>query len=140
LVNVEDVLMVGYPVGIWDQYNNAPIFRKGITATHPALDYQGKKKFLIDAACFPGSSGSPVFIFNHGSYSDKKGGIVVGDRLYFLGILHAGPQYKADGNIEIVDIPTKNVMVSSKTDIPTNLGIVLRAELLLDFEKKFENL
>lgn len=52
--------MVGYPDGIWDEFNNQPIVRRGITATHPKNDFNGKGEFLIDAVCFPGSSGSPV--------------------------------------------------------------------------------
>ncbi len=47
---MEDIVMVGYPNGIWDSINNKPIFRKGVTATHPNLDYNGKKEFMIDAA------------------------------------------------------------------------------------------
>ena len=29
--------MVGYPIGISDEVNNLPIFRKGYTASHPAF-------------------------------------------------------------------------------------------------------
>lgn len=63
---VEDVVMIGYPAGIWDEHNNMPIYRKGITATHPALEYNGKREFMVDIAAFPGSSGSPVFLFKEG--------------------------------------------------------------------------
>ena len=45
-----------------DEVNNKPVVRKGITATDIRLDYNGRKEFLIDAACFHGSSGSPVFL------------------------------------------------------------------------------
>jgi len=75
---LEEILMVGYPNGIWDNVNNKPILRKGVTATHPNFDYCGKKEIMIDAACFPGSSGSPVFIFNEGSYRDKRGNMYMG--------------------------------------------------------------
>jgi hypothetical protein len=47
LTAVEDVLMVGYPLGLWDQRNNLPIFRRGITATHSAVDYEGEPVFTI---------------------------------------------------------------------------------------------
>ena len=70
---IEDIIFIGYPNGIWDSVNNMPILRKGSTATHPCLNYNGKKEFMIDAACFPGSSGSPVLIFNENGYKDKKG-------------------------------------------------------------------
>jgi hypothetical protein len=57
LTALEEMLMIGYPIGLTDTYNHKPILRKGTTATHVKNDYQGKKDFLIDIACFPGSSG-----------------------------------------------------------------------------------
>lgn len=63
---LEDVLFVGYPSGVWDQINLMPILRRGTTATPAALDFEGQRQFLIDAAVYPGSSGSPVFIERRG--------------------------------------------------------------------------
>jgi hypothetical protein len=60
---LEEVLFVGYPNGVWDQTNLLPILRRGTTATPPALDFEGRAEFLIDAAVYPGSSGSPVFVW-----------------------------------------------------------------------------
>lgn len=134
LTAVEDILMVGYPIGLWDQKNNYPIFRRGITATHPANDYNGKQEFMIDAACFPGSSGSPVFLFNVGNYVKKSGGTVIGSRFYFLGILYAGPQYTNKGEVIVVDIPTKTETISL-SNIPVNLGYVIKSKKLFDFDK-----
>jgi hypothetical protein len=73
---VEDILMVGYPNGLWDAVNNCPLIRRGITASHPAVDFDvdGVATTVVDIACFPGSSGSPVILHNHGSYGDKRGG------------------------------------------------------------------
>lgn len=139
LTAVEDILMVGYPIGVWDAVNNYPIFRKGITATHPFNDYNGKSEFVIDAACFPGSSGSPVFLANLGNFVDKKGNTIIGTRIYFLGILYAGPMYDAEGKIIIVDIPTKkDTLAISK--IPTNLGYVIKSKKLLEFDHVLEEL
>ena len=56
--------------------NNLPIIRRGITATPAFRDYCGRDEFLIDAACFPGSSGSPVFILNQGLTHDKRGNTI----------------------------------------------------------------
>ena len=124
----EEVFMIGYPNGIWDDVNNRPIFRRGITATHPWVDFKGKKEFLIDAACFPGSSGSPVMIINTGSHFTKDGSLIFGSsRVYLLGILYAGPQHFAKGEINFVSIP------SITTSVPNNLGLVIKAEKLLDF-------
>lgn len=134
---LEDIVMVGYPNGIWDNKNNKPIFRKGITATDVIFDYCGRKEFVIDAACFPGSSGSPVIIFNQGMYTDKYGNTYAGSsRIRLLGILYAGPQAIAQGEIHTVKIPTvdKNIAVSR---IPNNLGYVIKAERILELEKLF---
>lgn len=130
---VEDIIMVGYPNGIWDSVNNLPVFRKGITATHPSKKYNGKEEFMIDAACFPGSSGSPVFLYNNGGYTTKEGKRMVGTRVKFLGTLYAGPQHTASGKIEVVKVPTKDVPVAVSL-IPNNLGYVIKAKKLLDFE------
>ena len=58
----ENILMIGYPNGLWDAINNMPIVRRGITATDVKLNHNGKREFVIDAACFPGSSGSPIIL------------------------------------------------------------------------------
>ncbi|HDR8024157.1 TPA: trypsin-like peptidase domain-containing protein [Bacillus cereus] len=135
---IEDILMIGYPNGIWDQVNNFPIMRRGITATHPKVNYNGRGEFMIDAACFPGSSGSPVLIYNDGFYSTRKG-TTVGSRVLLLGILYAGPQFIATGEVRIMNIPTsqREVVVSS---IPNNLGFVIRSNRILDFEPILESM
>jgi hypothetical protein len=137
LSSVEDVVMVGYPVGPWDSVNNKPIFRKGITATHPNLPYNGKREFLIDIAAFPGSSGSPVFVYREGfRVNNSNGQQVTGKKGYFffIGILYAGPMYNAQGQIEVRPVPTKQeALIYSQ--VPTNLGIVLSATCMRDFEK-----
>lgn len=61
---LESIVTVGYPSGIWDSVNNLPILRRGVTATHPKFNFKGKPVFLIDSAVYPGSSGSPVFLYS----------------------------------------------------------------------------
>ncbi len=131
---MEDILMVGYPNGIWDEANNLPVLRKGITASNPRYDWNGKKEFLIDCACFPGSSGSPVIQMNLGPRLSSDGKMVLGSsRAKLLGILHAIYQHAVTGEIEIVDVPVaqKPTLVSR---IPNNLGIILQSGLLRDFD------
>lgn len=53
---IEQVIFIGYPVGMYDQVNLIPITRTGMTATPLQLDYNGRPSFLIDASVFPGSS------------------------------------------------------------------------------------
>lgn len=135
---VEEILMIGYPNGIWDAHNNMPIIRRGTTATHPNIDYNGKKEFLIDAACFPGSSGSPILLYNSSGYSTKNGGFNIGAfRLYFLGVLYSGPQHTATGKLEIVNVPNLQVPMTFSR-IPNNLGVVINSEKILDFGPIFK--
>ena len=42
---VEEIIMIGYPNGLWDSTNNMPIVRRGITATNISFDYNGKKEY-----------------------------------------------------------------------------------------------
>lgn len=125
---VEDILMVGYPNGIYDAKHNRPVVRRGITATHPAICYEGRPEFLIDAACFPGSSGSPVVIWNSTAWTDKAGNTLLGRRFIFLGVLRGGHRHTAQLSHLADQVPP-----STKLAIPNNLGLALRAELLLDF-------
>ena len=134
LPSSEEIIMIGYPNGIWDEKHNLPVIRKGITATHPKLPLNGKPEFLIDAACFPGSSGSPVFLANIGSFVNEKGALCAGNRIALLGTLYAGPQHTATGEVRVVDIPTANTPVAFST-IPNNLGLVINGSKLLDFEQ-----
>ena len=130
----EEVLMIGYPNGLWDSINNMPIVRKGIMATNILLDHNGKREFVIDAACFPGSSGSPVILVNKGTYTDKRGNLKLGGRrLMLLGILYAGPQMTVTGELKVVTIPNIQQKVMSVSHIPNNLGYVIKSDTLLDF-------
>lgn len=83
---LEDVTFIGYPSGLFDERNVGSVIRRGITASPVWSDYEGVPSFLIDAGVFPGSSGSPVFILNQGSYA-TRGGIAIGSRLLFLGMI-----------------------------------------------------
>jgi hypothetical protein len=135
-VGLEEITMVGYPNGLWDSVNNLPICRRGVLASSFDKDWAGKKEFLIDAACFPGSSGSPVFLFNVGGYQTRNA-MLVGGRLKLLGILYAGPQHTITGEVKVVTIPTIQKPISVAT-IPNNLGFVIKSEKIRDFEMYFK--
>lgn len=130
---MEDVVMFGYPNGISDEYNHKPVIRRGITATHPKNDYQGKKEILLDIPAFPGSSGSPVFILNQGSFATSNG-IALGNRIFLLVVLRAGPMFNAAGNLLFSNVP---VLPTPVTQIPMNLGVIIKSEKILDFEILF---
>ena len=131
----DEIVMVGYPCGIVDEENNLPVFRKGILSTFPSVDYNGEKKFLIDAACFPGSSGSPVLLYDRTPYLENTN-IVFGKKNFLLGIQAAVFMHKSNGEIEVVDVPTR-LTPCIMTQIPSNLGIVVKSLCILDFKQFF---
>ncbi|WP_338356798.1 serine protease [Yeosuana marina] len=133
LKSIEDIWMIGYPNGLWDSKNNLPIVRKGITATTPYIDYNGKREFLIDIAAFGGSSGSPIYFYRD-FYTDKDTyAAKVGVKLYLLGVLYAGPIYTVEG--KVVKSNPNEPISKVKTGIPMNLGYVIKASEILEFKK-----
>lgn len=110
-----------------------------MTATPPYIDFDGRPEFIIDCACFPGSSGSPVLLYNAGTHVQKDGNLAIGPRIKLLGILWGGPQYSALGVIQAVPIPTA-VQHVAVARIPNNLGFCVKAEQLLAFEDMFDRL
>ena len=113
---IEEITFIGYPNGIYDTENMLPIVRRGITATPIWNDFNNQKKFLIDAGVYPGSSGSPVFIFNQGSFSTNQG-LVVGSRLMFIGMLSESVA-RVNNNVPSYFL---------------GLGGVLKSEAIVDF-------
>lgn len=95
--------MIGCPNGLSDNVNNLPIIRQGVTATNPSFPYNGKQEFMVDMACFPGSSGSPIFLYNNsGFYDGKEKSYIMGaSRIKLLGILYAGPLISNSGEITL---------------------------------------
>jgi hypothetical protein len=86
LTPMEEVFIFGFPAGLTDGRTGLPVIRKGVTAYHPGMDFNGKSLGLLDITSYPGSSGSPVLIYNQGSYPTQNG-ITIGNRGIFLGIL-----------------------------------------------------
>lgn len=142
LTAAEQVLMIGYPNALWDDTNNLPLLRRGITSSHPAVDFCGRPEFVIDCACFPGSSGSPVALFNDGAYvpKDGSGSISFGGRFALLGLLHAGPYITAEGEI-VVGSPSPTAMMPvSRTNLMINLGYVIKAREILVLGERMKSL
>jgi hypothetical protein len=128
---LEEVVFIGYPNGIWDSKHFLPVVRKGTTATPIGVDFQGKEQFLVDASVFPGSSGSPVFLFNKGMFTDRQGNATIGTRLAFLGVI-AAVFFREDLN-QIALVPetaaTKPVALAREM---IDLGIVFKAHTVVE--------
>lgn len=103
---IEDVTMIGCPRGITDEANNLPIFRRGITASALSKKYNGKEEFMVDMACFPGSSGSPIFLYDRNGYFDRKENNYLhgASRLKFVGILYEGPLVTSVGHLTLMHL------------------------------------
>jgi hypothetical protein len=129
---IEDVTMIGCPRGISDEANNLPIVRRGITASALSKKYNGKDEFMVDMACFPGSSGSPIFLYDRNGYFDRKKNnyIIGGSRLKLVGVLYSGPLITNDGQLILARPP--RVAVNSTM----HLGNALRSSAILEIEKE----
>lgn len=132
---LEDVVMVGYPSGLWDDTNNLPIMRKGVTASHISFDFKGLEVFLADIACYRGSSGSPLFIHNNGMLISRKSWIFNEAPVLLVGIAFRIPTEISIGNIVPIDIPTTVEEEEQRAVIENdlNLGYFIKSYKLLDF-------
>lgn len=132
---IENILFIGYPNGLIDEYNNTPIVRKGITATPYSLDFNNQKKFLVDASVFGGSSGSPVYLFQEGIYKQKgTNKMIMSDKFFFLGIINSVFSKYEQRNLKAVPIQTTNslhkwVSINRQT---IDLGVVFKPDTILE--------
>jgi hypothetical protein len=125
---LEEVLFVGYPSGVWDQVNLMPILRRGTTATPMALDFEGRAEFLIDAAVYPGSSGSPVFVYLPDVH---RFGQSAGRHFLFVGVVAAVFFREEANHLVSLPVPANNhglVMGSEMID----LGLVIKSKAVVE--------
>lgn len=136
---LEDILVVGYPDGVSDTANNIPIFRRGITATPVYMKFNGKKQFMIDAAIYHGSSGSPVFLYNVGAWINENNVAQLGTRVALLGVVWGVFETPTEGEIRVMPAPTQftNKIFSN---VPHNLGACVPSYCILDFEPEMVRL
>jgi S1-C subfamily serine protease len=132
--DVEQVLVVGYPKGLWDDYNNMPIARLGTTATHPLALYQGKRNFLVDVAAFAGSSGSPVFSYEAPMFRQADGAYTPGTKVNFIGVVWGVMEASTMGKMQPTEIPSALAEVPVVTT-SLNLAISLHAEAVRDLDE-----
>ncbi|HTR28383.1 MAG TPA: serine protease [Puia sp.] len=136
---IEDVLMIGYPKGFGDSVNNLPVIRKGSTATPVYLNYNGNPQFLIDIPIFPGSSGSPIILYDN-QHVDKRGNLVIIRRAFFLGVVVESQNYLAKGIVNEDKRVPNSKYLTTLTDLPFNIGIVIKSYELLQFKSILKRL
>jgi len=129
---LEEVTFVGYPNGWSDELHHTPIVRRGITATPMGLKFGGKPVFLVDGSVFGGSSGSPVFLFNEGTYSDGQGNLVVGTRFQLVGIMAA--TLVRHSNLPMTVATQPHVKLAQEM----NLGVAYNSHAIVETIAEFE--
>ncbi len=132
---VEDIVMIGYPRGLWDSTNNYPLVRRGITASHPGIDFDGKPLIAVDMACFPGSSGSPVLLPYDPSRAKRVAFFDETRPLAFLGVLFSGPPYLAPGKVKV----PSSAPIETVSEIPMNLGYIIKAREVIALARHLES-
>ncbi|MFR9797496.1 trypsin-like peptidase domain-containing protein, partial [Streptomyces sp. MS06] len=121
---VEEITFIGYPNGHRDPKHFTPIVRRGITATPLDLDMGGDPAFLVDGSVFGGSSGSPVFLFNEGTYRSGVGGLTIGTRIVLVGIISATMVRHAQLPVEVAN--ANHVKIAQEL----NLGVAFNARAI----------
>ncbi len=109
----DDVFILGFPYSIKGG-GHFPIWKRGSVATEPGIDCDNLPKLLIDTACKPGMSGSPVIFRRSGLHG--LDGINLVDSTVF-------------GQIQgFVGIYSGRVV--GESDIDAQLGIVWKASVI----------
>ena len=84
----DDVFVMGYPLGIYDEIHNLPITRNGTISSAYPVYFNEKPYFLVDANLQEGASGSPVITkFKYIRPVASGGSIFSGPSCYLLGII-----------------------------------------------------
>ena len=134
---VESVTFIGYPNGVWDSKNLLPIARRGTTASPIEVDFENSPRFIVDASVFGGSSGSPVFILNQGSYTTKSGNLFAGSRVLFVGVIAAVFFRTQFNQIVAIPIPTQVVQPMVQQQEMIDLGVVFKARTVVEAIEAF---
>jgi hypothetical protein len=126
---IEELAFIGYPNGLWDSKNGLPIIRKGVSASPPEIDFEGKPQFLIDASVFGGSSGSPVFTYSSGV--NYKNGILKTTDIRFVGVITAVFFKTATNSVRQQPVPTLHAQVVDTREM-IDLGIVTKSRCVTE--------
>jgi hypothetical protein len=134
-IPTEDIIMIGYPNGLWDEVNGIPFFKKGMTATHPFINYKGREAFVIDMSVYPGSSGSPVFLLTNDFYAKSRTFHGGDDHARLLGIAYKHFKF----NAKLKSFESQNPYVSDQVP-PIDMGLAIRSTKLHDFDTELADL
>lgn len=139
LALLEDVAVVGFPLGLTGAHQAQPVLRLGVTATHAGQPYLGAPEFLIDAPCHAGLGGAPVFLRMPAQAGE--GGTLVqrSPGVALLGVLLALRHTSLHGDTRIEPLvghlrAGQVVPATHHAGAPMPLGVVVGTDKILDFE------
>ena len=126
----EDLLILGYPAGIFSETNYLPLVKSGLLSSSSSEDLYLKlgdsseikgKVYLVDGALFGGNSGGPVFIKPRWKAEKKKDGhgqtVKLGEGLplYLLGVNSSSIQLSEKVYTRIFESKDISVTTQNKT-------------------------
>lgn len=84
----DDIVVIGYPLGIFDTFNKLPTLKTGLLNTPIGLRFNGLDAFLIDFKYYQGSSGSLIISKPTRLGFDKSGRLQLANspQFAFLGV------------------------------------------------------
>jgi len=95
------VMVIGYPLRLYDTDHNLPITRSATVATVYRAHFNGKRLFLVDGSMQEGTSGSPVAMMRlSNAVTIAPGGMVSSFPTSLLGV-HSGPWLHSPGFAEM---------------------------------------
>lgn len=75
----EPLVIIGYPLGFYDQVNNLPVVRSAALASAYPVPFMGLPMFITDANLHEGTSGAPVLFISRGSYRTTISNMTIGN-------------------------------------------------------------
>ena len=93
-----------------------------------ALDFEGRREFLVDAAVYPGSSGSPVFVFQPEPLRPNHS---MGRKFLFAGVIAAVFFREEANHIVPAPVPANNTSMVMGSEM-IDLGLVIKAQAVID--------
>lgn len=100
----DDLIVIGYPLGFYDQFNKLPVLKTGLLNTPIGLRYNGRDAFLLDFKYYEGSSGS--LIISKPTHLSFKNGVMQSSdspQYVFLGV-YEGETYWNDAESQRADL------------------------------------
>jgi len=95
------VIVIGYPLGLYDTPHNLPITRSATVATVYRAHFRDRRLFLVDATLHEGTSGSPVIKAAFSNVSKSPSGVMhYISSAYLLGA-NSGPWLHGPGYAEL---------------------------------------